>query len=150
MRRAQRLFFSAMLALMMAMHAAAELLRASPNEASWLSLVGVGVSVLVTAAAVALFLKARAMRSDDLPFLTGDHASRRRSIWLGIAATILCLVGTTLMIVLVRLLGISSAQISPFLDIATAVTFPLLGSIALIGLLRKTPARRADKATSHL
>jgi hypothetical protein len=130
-------------------HVASQLVRQSPTEASWLSMVDIGVSLLVTSGAVALFLKTRAMQPDGQPLLSGDGDTRWQSLWRGIGGLILCLVGTLLIIVLVRLLGYDSAQVSRPLDITTAVAYPFFGLIVLMGLIRKGSAQRADMATSR-
>jgi len=150
MRRLQRLIFSVLLALMMALHATGVLLETSPSDLGWLSMVGVGVSALVGAAALGLFFRTLATQVDGLPLSSVESGSRRRSIWLGIGVLILCLLGASLVIVLARLLGIGPAQFGQSIDVATAVWFPLGGSIAFLGLLRSSPARRVDRAIPHL
>lgn len=150
MRRVQRLFFSALLALMMALHATEELLEPLPSDLSSLWMVGVGVSAVVCASALGLFLKTLGTQVDGLPLLSDEPGSRRRSIWLAIGTVILCLLGASLVVVLARLMGIGSARFSQYLDSAAAVWFPLVGSITFLWLLRNAPARHVDRATSHL
>jgi len=142
MTRLQRLFFSALLALMMALHATEELLEPLSSDPNWLRMVGVGVSAVVSAAALGLFLRSLATQVDGQPFLGGGPGSRRRSIWPGIGAVILCLLGASLVVVLARSMGIGSDRIGRYLDTVAAVWFPLVGSLALVWLLRKAPAER--------
>jgi hypothetical protein len=145
MRRIQRLIFSALLTLMMALHATGVLLETSPSDLSWLSIVGVGVSALVGAAALGLFVWTWGTQADGVSFSIGNRESRTRSIWWGIGCLILCLLGTSVLLVLARSMGIGSAQLGQFIDMAAAVYFPVGGSIALLGLLRNAPARRVDR-----
>lgn len=149
MSRVQRQFFSAVLALMMALHVASELLEMSPTGSSGLSMLGMGVSALVSAAALGLFLRTRGTQADGRPFLSSEPQSRRRSIWLSVGGLILCLIPMLLILVVARLLGIGSVRFSQSLDFVAAVSYPILGSVALIGLLRSASAARAEKATSR-
>jgi hypothetical protein len=146
MRRLQKLCFTALLALIMALHATGVLVEVSPGELSWLSMAGVGISALIAVGAIALFVRILARPSDGLPFLDGSRESRTWAIWRGIGGVVLCLIATFLAILLMRLTGLSSSRLDQYIDIVSAVVYPLGGAIAFFGLLGSARPQGVEEA----
>jgi hypothetical protein len=143
------LIYSVLLALLMALHAARQLLERSAGEPSWLWMIGFGVSVAVGLAALGLFLRTLGTQVGGLPLPSAELGPRSRSMWLAFGVLILCLFSASIAVMLARLVGIGSDPLSQYLDSAAAVWFPVVGSLTLVWLLRYSPARRTNGGTPH-
>lgn len=150
MGRTQRLVYSGLLAFAMAAHLTASRLGvATFADASPLAMVGIGVSVLVLAGALAIFLKSIAAKPDGQAFFQGDDDARRRSRRRAVGLMTVIVASTILLAILMRFLGVDSFNVSSFGDTLNAVVFPLFGSVVLVGMLRKGSSSRSGGAGSR-